>query len=585
MPKLVEDGVESFAENYDPATALLIPEPLPDVTLETAGFYPLASNKTTTSCAEEVDPGGTRKWREKIDLYDPVTNPGGHEVLGGEFPSLPIFCPRGPTFGAMLLGLTIFVFYVARSCFCNARHAMVKRHLKKRVVTQETPVRGVTFMMSALPAIVREYKERIGPMLLDFDNRWSQAKRMATTFSIVRDAIKASWVKLMIKREIVFKFEKPRGIQFYLNRATQRLFAAQTAAFQDACSAVFKGYTVAGSGVRLWFGSKFNNDDLGEWMHEAIDAGYTLAYESDARAWDASLTVIMFQLCAIPMLMACCPAAAAFAAAGLIVTCVYECGAKGLFKFLLKIRGTTKSGHNTTTIFNNIINAMIHVHILLFLGLSGWVIVHGDDLLIMLLPEAGKLTHKIEEVGRRLGIDPVAACFTGWENVSFISGLWYPGKKGKLVFAPKLGRILARMSWTTKNVPEKFRDGYMAVKLDGLSVQLGGIKLFDAFYTAMYPAKEHLLCPEHFYRDEMMYGVMSRSTGKRNAFAVDIDDFICKRYGIDRVDYESACQMTLDNRGKIGVVRHPVFDALLGYDLADPTARGEPFTWVGVGFR
>lgn len=324
--------------------------------------------------------------------------------------------------------------------------------------------------------------EPIAPALLHdlLDNgkwlrRWPVAKQLLILTSINNDPLLPSALKSMVKRELSsFRTcpTKSRLIQAYRNLRTQAAFAPHFYAIQKALTSLGRHYPRPGQRVSVTIGSGFNATSLGGWLTEtlALTTGPRTFYERDGKAWDATmqlghfeLTERVYSIFGTPFLT--------FVRAG------YDCKGSvdtdsGRLKYTIK--GTRKSGHNDTTLGNNIINAAITYESLTRLGLTGHILVAGDDLLVVLDGDVD--CQPLIALESSLGIRPEARAFKSPFSVSFISGCFYgQGPMTSFSFIPRPGRIIERLGWTTSPPSARVHLAYLRGVALGLSPVLGEI--------------------------------------------------------------------------------------------------------------
>jgi hypothetical protein len=365
--------------------------------------------------------------------------------------------------------------FVLGKCGCNAMNALACRH----GVEPPAPLLDWFHANRYVDALIKDHPWSFGTLAPDdfwsWMDRWPRAKRLAILLSMARDTVCPSRLLAMIKRENNHSWPtKARLIQYYYNMATQAAYGSQFVALQKALFAWAPEHPY--EGVRVTFGSGMNNGDLGDWMTRVHDRfARPFFYERDGKNWDATMQRFHHDL-KMRLYRVYDPGFAKFVDDGF--ACLADCRLpNGLFRY--RIVGTVKSGHNDTTLGNSLINACIAIEACVRLGLQAEVLVVGDDLLVATELDPSGLS----DIERGYGINPEARVFRSYLDVSFISGCWLRAGAGH-IFVPKLGRLLARLWWTTSPPSKKQLRNYRHSVVAGLRAVLGRVPLYDEFLRA-----------------------------------------------------------------------------------------------------
>jgi len=336
--------------------------------------------------------------------------------------------------------------------------------------------------------------------------------------------------------------------------ATQAVFGPTFFALQHALCDFFFHRDVGG-GVDVTIACGLNSISLGQWMARVTCRKLWGFYERDGRNWDATMARIHHDL---KMLVYRAVGAdfARFAEAGFTVQGAHLSPA-GWLRYV--VSGTVKSGHNDTTLGNSLVNAFILCEALWALAVPASVLVMGDDALVALYAPACLETFKKAESS--LGIVPIARIFHSPFDVSFISGIWLPSRTG-FGFAPKPGRLVARLYWTVRPPPKRFRQAYLNGVSRGLQPVCAGLPLVRAFLARF---------------DD---GGSVRTDGKPSTYAKvgvrwhdRIVDHFAARYRVSVSDILH-CEAWLQTLPAVpAFLVHPVLDALMAVDLAELSAR------------
>jgi len=390
----------------------------------------------------------------------------------------------------------------------------------------------------------------VGTAWLD---RWPLQKRRDILKSVQFDDVMPGLVKFTVKRECGFgQPDKARGIQAYPNLATQEFYARTTYALQKAFGGWLGWRQTVLSGVRVTFASGLGSEDLGRWMADVLAEGPVVFYERDGKRWDSTmgrlthdLKMCAYRACGVP------DGYLAFVEGGFAVRGQHV-SEQGVLRY--RLVGTTKSGHNDTTLGNSIINAAIASEACFALGLNADVLVCGDDLLVAVRGDFDANALAAYESG--FGIIPSYRKFLSYRHVSFISGAWFADGMSGFVFTPKPGRLLAKLFWTV-NPPRGSRSDYLGGVVAGLRAVVGLMPVLRVFL--------HIHCPIGDYRAIGKAHLIYRNAPQ---VAVSMDEF-CARYGVsvDAVlDFESHL---LSLEGHVGLVSHGLIDAINAVDLVD----------------
>jgi hypothetical protein len=382
--------------------------------------------------------------------------------------------------------------------------------------------------------------------------KWPLNKRKGILRSQEADEIRASDLHCMVKREDYIAIPtRARLIQYYVNPATQAEFGPQITGLQKALTKLFYKRFVC-EGITVTFASGMNALELGQWMDWAVESCAQVAfYERDGKNWDATMQEIHLDLkmeaykCAGEDLLK-------YVAAGYQAT---GRNPRGRFKYA--INGTTKSGHNDTTLANTLNNAGIAVQAMRACGLRGHILVAGDDMLAVVDGDFSLDEMVAEEA--KSGIKPEARKFYRVQDVSFISGIWFDTTVGH-VFTPKPGRLLRKLFWTVKPPPPKHRARYLNGVVLGLLPVCAGMPVVEAFLRAHYTAGEKStpgLSPREHWR-------VARSLDRSQMIGP-----FCTRYALTVPEVVALEESLLSHSGLVGIVRHPTIDKIVGVDLAD----------------
>lgn len=465
--------------------------------------------------------------------------------------------------GATLLGLATGLAYVARSCLCNAENALCNRHGVAAPPFTGDFDRFTSYLHSVSNSVGLLYTDYLSVWTRQWLLKWPKRKQTDITQSTLNDELKPAEVKMMVKREALIKMPtKARGIQYYVNLCTQALFGAEFFSLQKSWTSWFCRRDV-GHGVRLTFASGMNATALGEWMREVLASNpNTHFYERDGKNWDSTMQRPHLEL-----------RLAAYACAGDDFARFVRAGfdVKGKVPrsgLAYRLRGTVKSGHNDTTLGNSIVNGGIIVEVMWALGLTGDIIITGDDALVAISGDFDE--HCFARHEATFGIVPEYRKFTNPMDVSFISGVWFPSSPSHWAFVPKPGRLLARLFWSVRPPSERARQRYLNSIVLGLRPSCQALPVIAAFLDA------------HFDAAAGTGGVVVDkrldvwAAGHYQVNPVVLRAAFCSRYGLTDFQVADAEGLLSSCHGLIGLVSHDTLDRIMAVDLAD--VRDRPLT-------
>lgn len=463
--------------------------------------------------------------------------------------------------GATIIMPVIRMAYVARTCVHNLHNALCNRHL----LAPPPIVAELKHAREMLCAARRELEYLYPAVRQSLDDswldRWPMAKRAAIAASVAVDAIMANRLKAMVKREVAHApLKKARAIQFYVNLATQERFARDFAALQKTCTQVFYRWLAPG-GIRLTIASGMNATQLGRWYEEVLSdySGDVSFIERDGKAWDSTMQGAHFALKHIVYEIA-GPEFQSFVRQGAVCR-GYSHGNGGFISY--RVTDTVKSGHNDTTLGNNIVNLAITYEAMRRLGLRGDVIVAGDDMLSIVAGRVNRDDVATEEA--KYGIRPEARVFLNspW-SCSFVSGAFLRLRCG-WVFVPRIGRLLARLGWTVNPPAEKNLAAYRRGIVLGLKPVLWDMP-FIRVLIRRYDNGGRVLKTDrdYLYRDAVL---VPYEPG-------EAEEYVKLRYDLTSDDILEG-ERVLTEAPDLCYIRHPVFERLAAVDLADVDDRAE----------
>jgi len=140
-------------------------------------------------------------------------------------------------------------------------------------------------------------------------------------------------------------------------------------------------------------------------------------------------------------------------------------------------QGTTKSGQNDTTSGNTLVNLLITANAMRACGLTGYALAIGDDLIVGINEPDADLEAYCAFEGR-CGLIPKWSSPRDLSAATFASGTWlFDGVEYRYV--PLLGRLLARLWWTTHPPTAKRHRRYLSGVASGILSTTRGIPGYE----------------------------------------------------------------------------------------------------------
>lgn len=475
------------------------------------------------------------------------------------------------SYGAMLVAGATRPTWVMRKCTHNARHALAFRHgVEPPVVTADF---GDWFFDNFLAVVPVEDVMSHPLMYGEWFRRWPLWKRLAFVKSERFDAIKPHAMKSMIKRELYMDApSRARLIQFYPNLATQQAYAPLFSSLQYATFHSWRNVEVDGVSVTASCG--MNNVGIAEWMSKVYEKFPNPHFiECDGKNWDATMQRF-HHLYKLRYYRRFSKEFAKFVDDCFATTGVCVCD-DGIMVYLM--RGTVKSGHNDTTLGNTIINAAIIATIFKRLGVECMIIVQGDDSLVAFKePPFEGFYEVVEKMYREFGIVPKGAMIRGHQRVSFISGCWYECGGGRHVFAPKLGKLMAKLWWTTGRIPEHLVQAYRAEVAFGLSTTCGLLPGYRGLLSDASKRVEGVIKSDKDFTQQFC---------EKWPYPVDVEQVgfdMMNKYDLSAAELQELDDFTYRLVGRprggkegypLGIHRIPLIDKIEAVDLEDPGDR------------
>jgi len=456
---------------------------------------------------------------------------------------------------------------------CNAHNALCNRHA---IRPPDISVLGLALLVGAA-VVLRRHAARLlvnlPELYLGVDEwlqRWSQVRRAAIARSLATELVLPDRVKSFVKRELHSHATgaaptKARLIQGYATLATQERFARQFYGLQKSLFA--EPFIDMGAGLTVTYASGMNPDQIGWWLGEAMArAGPGCSfYERDGKNWDSTMS--LHHMVLKEQYYRLVPGLFEFAMA-----CHDVKGVAGRGEFAIKysLMGTTKSGHNDTSLGNSIVNAGIMLACAAHMDLRGHIIVAGDDALMVVAGGLDWSLARFTTLEAECGIIPEAGKFYDYRDVTFISLCFMRAESGDILAYPKPGRILARLGWTVRRVPRKLRPSYVRAVVLGMMGMYADTPLMKEFLDAMVRSVGWGPIDWRVLRYIDSYQVLQGWGLRRDRRVSEAE--LLRRYDLPDGCLRGLLKILSSIRGT-GLLRHSVIDAVVAFDMSDAAAR------------
>jgi len=369
--------------------------------------------------------------------------------------------------GARLIGRAFSLGYTTAKCVCNSLNALVTRHLKSAPEFTGNFDFAREWFQAFLPRLYHMYWADLCHHLDKWLEKWPQKKRQMFLKSQLEDDLALNVVKTFLKKEVTIKLspvpvdyvaffvgsvclEKARAIQTYLNLYSQMYSGPNFYCLQKSFANALLNYSYMG--IDAVMASGMNAQGIARWMERRMHLKFL---ESDGKNWDSTMMrqhhEMKYFIYDFVDPFVGNAARKSAKVKGSIRT------RHNFIKYYAKY--TTKSGHNDTSLGNTIVNIAIGVSLLMHFGLSGSVLAMGDDQLVAF--KGDLQPQQCTDYIRTFGIEPELNVFDSWQDVTFISGRFYPSKTG-LLFAPRVSSILDKLFWTVRPVLDKKEEHFRA---------------------------------------------------------------------------------------------------------------------------
>lgn len=185
--------------------------------------------------------------------------------------------------------------------------------------------------------------------------------------------------------------------------------------------------------------------------------------------------------------------------------------------------------------------------------------VFGDDIIAFLV--GGPSDPKLYDAQHALMGLKCRACFVEeLEQADFLSCAFVPDVAGGYAMLPKLGRLLAKLFWTWRDIPPRRLGSYLHQVAEAFLPRFQSFELMAVWLS------------RHMHRQDRPWTGDAVRIQAPHPHLLDWPTFLSKRYSLPLPVELTAFLGTLPP-GTIGIIEHPWSRAVLEYDLADPGAR------------
>lgn len=479
-----------------------------------------------------------------------------------------ILCWKTGERGPKLFGVAGGFCASVKRCMCSAHNALCNRHGVKQPQATSDFGPFYKFLDDIRDDVIVEYEKQTYHWYHNWIGKWPTGKVVA----ILRDLVNAKYAPNRVTSHVKFELyskmpTKARLIQAYSNFVAQAYAGPECTALQKAYAKVLYMKVSGKHDISVTFASGMNPQSLGHWMQDVYcRRGKVWFYERDGKSWDATMQRLHHRL-----------KMHAYSFAEPIFKEVIESGFKvigdvsfrggGPHSFMrYELTGTTKSGHNDTTLGNSIVNAGIAYEAMVACGLSGDIIVAGDDLLIAITSDFD--VERLAESERSFGIMPEYRKFSSYKSTSFISGFWMrKDYEGGFMFLPKPGRQIAKLFWSVNHPSPNKVDDYLHSIVTGLKPTIGELPVMGAFLASHDRVGKIIDIGRKFYifRDAPKVEFDAR---------VVMEDF-CERYNTNETEIKSLESILYQLAGNSGILRNDLFQRMMEVDTCDIECRAD----------
>jgi len=270
---------------------------------------------------------------------------------------------------------------------------------------------------------------------------------------------------------------------------------------------------------RVFYASGTTGSDIGAWREKFSDRSVTLI-EIDQSRYDAHQGVSCYEI-----------ENSVYSAVGIDQTSFAResfCAQRNTIGYCsngtkYQVGYTRKSGDQNTSVGNSIINGIVTTAVLNKHGLTGTMVVLGDDNLIVVEGRVKVNEQSIIDSFEAYGFKAKVKVAYEWHEVEFCSSLFWPVQDG-YVLGPKIGRRLPKVGFNLRHLADPFVKG-MLIGFDFETGELPCFRVYTAHCLSLLTGVEQ----REYIDPEQQYKIKASN---RPVFCDATADFFYARYGV-----------------------------------------------------
>lgn len=226
-----------------------------------------------------------------------------------------------------------------------------------------------------------------------------------------------------------------------------------------------------------------------------------------------------------------------------------------------KGHGTVKSGAQDTSSGQTCRRIDSLVIVLEELGIrraAGFVF--GDDVLVFVDRPMDPVAYAALQA--RMGLAVKYAMVDALERADFLSCTFMPDRDGSYAMLPKPGRLLAKLFWTWRVVPEARRGSYLREVAQGFNGRFSGCTFLETWlaWHLRHPVRRNMVLP-------------LKPKQPIHPTPILWPDFFATRYGLPMPPDDLTALVAAVPHGDTAIIRHWWTEAVQEFDLSDPSER------------
>jgi len=230
-----------------------------------------------------------------------------------------------------------------------------------------------------------------------------------------------------------------------------------------------------------------------------------------------------------------------------------------------RVRATVKSGAQDTSSGQTTRRLDGLVRTFQTLGVTHMVgLVFGDDLWLLFKRATPPLLKDIYDAQALYGFATKAVYCQDVCQTDFLASSFVPDVEGGYAMVPLIGRLLAKLFWTTKAVPQRQWGSYVSQVASAFLPRFVGFRFMEAWllWHVHMPVNQE-------YKD----AVPDRKVVPAHHCALRWEDFIFRRYGLSLPSESDIAQIHQCRYGYTYVLSNEWARHVMQHDLADPADR------------